>query len=41
MVRPPLNTSRSAGEARIAIGSRTLVEHAFEPFRQLRENLKP
>lgn len=29
------------GEARIAVGSRTLIEHAFEPIRQLRENLQP
>ena len=40
MVRPPL-IPVGVQEARIAIGSRTLVEHAFEPFRQLRENLKP
>lgn len=29
------------GEARIIIGRRTLVEYAFEPIRQLRENLRP
>ncbi len=29
------------GEARIVVGSRTLVEHIFEPIRQLRENLRP
>jgi multidrug resistance efflux pump len=29
------------GEARIAVGSRALIEHAFEPIRQLRENLQP
>jgi multidrug efflux pump subunit AcrA (membrane-fusion protein) len=29
------------GEARIRIGRRTLVEHIFEPIRQLRENLRP
>ena len=28
------------GEARILVGSRTLVEHIFEPIRQLRENLR-
>jgi hemolysin D len=28
------------GEARIAVGSRALIEHAFEPIRQLRENLR-
>jgi multidrug efflux pump subunit AcrA (membrane-fusion protein) len=27
------------GEARIAVGSRTLIEYALEPVRQLRENL--
>ena len=25
------------GEARIRVGSRTLIEYAFEPIRQLRE----
>ena len=29
------------GEARVTVGSRTLIEHAFEPIRQLRENLQP
>jgi hemolysin D len=29
------------GEARIAVGSHALIEHAFEPIRQLRENLRP
>jgi membrane fusion protein len=29
------------GEARILVGSRTLVERIFEPIRQLRENMKP
>ncbi len=29
------------GEARILVGHRTLVEHIFEPIRQLRENLRP
>lgn len=28
-----------AGEARIVVGSRTLIEYAFEPIRQLRENM--
>jgi multidrug efflux pump subunit AcrA (membrane-fusion protein) len=28
------------GEARIAVGSRTLIEYVFEPIRQLRENLR-
>lgn len=28
------------GEARILVGSRTLVEHIFEPIRQLRENMR-
>jgi multidrug resistance efflux pump len=28
------------GEARIVIGRRTLVEYAFEPIRQLRENMR-
>ena len=28
------------GEARILVGSRTLVELIFEPIRQLRENLR-
>jgi membrane fusion protein len=28
------------GEARIAVGSRTLIEYAFEPIRQLRENMR-
>ena len=28
------------GEARILVGRRTLVEHIFEPIRQLRENLR-
>jgi HlyD family secretion protein len=27
------------GEARIVVGSRTLIEYALEPLRQLRENL--
>lgn len=29
------------GEARVIVGSRTLIEYVFEPIRQLRENLKP
>jgi multidrug resistance efflux pump len=29
------------GEARIAVGSRTMAEHIFEPIRQLRENTRP
>lgn len=29
------------GEARIAVGSRALIEYAVEPIRQLRENLRP
>jgi hypothetical protein len=28
------------GEARITTGSNALIEYAFEPIRQLRENLK-
>ena len=28
------------GEARIVVGSRTLVEYIFEPIRQLRENMR-
>jgi hypothetical protein len=28
------------GEARIGVGSRTLIEYAFEPIRQLRENIR-
>jgi hypothetical protein len=28
------------GEARVSIGHRTLAEYAFEPIRQLRENLR-
>ncbi|MBX3175931.1 MAG: HlyD family efflux transporter periplasmic adaptor subunit [Candidatus Hydrogenedentes bacterium] len=28
------------GEARIQVGRRTLIEHAFEPLRQLRENMR-
>jgi hypothetical protein len=28
------------GEARVIVGSRAVIEHAFEPIRQLRENLK-
>jgi membrane fusion protein len=28
------------GEARIIVGGRTLIEYAFEPIRQLRENVK-
>jgi hypothetical protein len=27
------------GEARVVVGSRTLIEYALEPVRQLRENL--
>ncbi len=27
------------GEARIVIGQRTMIEYAFEPIRQLRENM--
>ena len=29
------------GEARIIVGSRTLIEYVFEPVHQLRENLQP
>jgi multidrug resistance efflux pump len=29
------------GEARIVVGRRRLIEYAFEPVRQLRENLRP
>lgn len=29
------------GAARITVGRRTLIEYAFEPLRQLRENLEP
>ena len=29
------------GEARVIVGSRTLLEYAFEPVRQLQENLRP
>jgi hypothetical protein len=29
------------GEARIVVGSRTLLEYAFQPIRQLRENMRP
>jgi multidrug efflux pump subunit AcrA (membrane-fusion protein) len=28
------------GEARIIVGQRTLIEYAFEPIRQLRENMR-
>mgnify|MGYP003694436815 CR=1 FL=1 len=28
------------GEARIRVGSRTLIEYAFEPIRQLREEFE-
>lgn len=28
------------GEARIVVGRRTLIEYAFEPIRQLRENIR-
>ena len=28
------------GEARIVVGQRTIMEYAFEPIRQLRENLR-
>ena len=28
------------GEARIQVGRRTLIEYAFEPLRQLRENMR-
>ena len=28
------------GEARIIVGSRALIEYAFEPVRKLRENLR-
>jgi multidrug resistance efflux pump len=28
------------GEARVLVGSRTMVEHVFEPIRQLRENMR-
>jgi hypothetical protein len=27
------------GEARIVVGKRTMIESAFEPIRQLRENI--
>ena len=30
-----------AGEARISVGRRTLMEYAFEPIRKLRENFSP
>lgn len=39
-VRRPLLPGMS-GEARIDIGSRTLLEYVFEPLRQLRETLAP
>jgi hypothetical protein len=29
-----------AGEARIVVGQRTMIEYAFEPIRQLRENMR-
>ena len=29
------------GESRVIVGSRTLLEYAFQPVRQLRENLRP
>jgi HlyD family secretion protein len=29
-----------AGEARIVVGQRTIIEYAFEPIRQLRENMR-
>jgi multidrug resistance efflux pump len=29
------------GEARIVVGNRSLIEYAFEPIRQLRENMRP
>ena len=29
------------GEARVIVGSRTLIDYAFEPVHQLRENLRP
>ena len=28
------------GEARIVVGERTIMEYAFEPIRQLRENVR-
>jgi hypothetical protein len=28
------------GQAHIIVGGRTLIEYAFEPIRQLRENMK-
>ena len=28
------------GEAHIIVGGRSLIEYAFEPIRQLRENMK-
>jgi hypothetical protein len=28
------------GQARIVVGQRTMIEYAFEPIRQLRENLR-
>jgi len=28
------------GEARIVVGQRTMIEYAFEPIRQLRENMR-
>jgi multidrug efflux pump subunit AcrA (membrane-fusion protein) len=28
------------GEANIIVGGRTLIEYAFEPIRQLRENMR-
>ena len=37
--RRPLRTGMR-GEARIQVGRRTLIEYAFEPLRQLRENMR-
>jgi hypothetical protein len=28
------------GEARVVVGRRTMIEYAFEPIRQLRENMR-
>jgi hypothetical protein len=30
-----------SGKARITVGRRPLIEYAFEPLRQVRENLRP
>jgi len=38
--RQPLRVGMR-GEARVIVGRRHLIEYAFEPIRQLRENLRP